>query len=123
MDKDDLKTLCEGVPAEEVDQLHRILHQWTIGPENSYPVQLALLTRAQWRAAAGIPRSVDDARKGLELDLADYRKQTAVLIENLERVGREQVSTLRDIIDGHRSTVAKTEQREAQRDAHLEAVA
>ena len=52
MDKDDLKALCEGMPAEEVDQLHRILHQWTIGPETSYPVQLALLTRAQWRAAA-----------------------------------------------------------------------
>ena len=49
MDKDDLTALLVDAPAEAVDQIHRLLHEWSVGPDSSFPVQLALLTKAQWR--------------------------------------------------------------------------
>ena len=80
-DKDDLAVLCRDMTKEEVDQIHRFLHEWSIGPGNTFPVQLALLTRGQLRAAASIPRSVADSRKWLEQHLAEYRRQTATLTD------------------------------------------
>jgi hypothetical protein len=59
---------------EEVDRIHRLLHEWSVGPDNSFPVQLALLTKAQWRIAANLPRLMNDARKLIELHLAEYRR-------------------------------------------------
>jgi hypothetical protein len=55
LDRDDLAALLAGASAEEVDQIHRLLREWNAGPENSFPVQLALLTKAQWRIAATLP--------------------------------------------------------------------
>jgi hypothetical protein len=52
MDKNDLEGLLIGAPAAEVDRIHRLLHECSVGPDSSFPVQLALLTRAQWRMAA-----------------------------------------------------------------------
>jgi hypothetical protein len=56
LDKDDLAVLCRDMTKEEVDRVHRFLHEWGIGPEDSFPVQFVLLTRAQLRAAASVPR-------------------------------------------------------------------
>ena len=56
MDKNDLAALLVGAPADEVDRIHRLLYEWSVGPDNSFPVQLALLTKAQWRIAANLPR-------------------------------------------------------------------
>ena len=63
MDKDDLAVLCAGMTRDEVDRVHRLLHEWNVGPDTSFPVQLALLTCAQLRAAASVPRLVNDSRK------------------------------------------------------------
>lgn len=82
MDKDDLAELLTGASAEEVDRIHRLLHDWSVGPESSFPVQLALLTRAQWRMAASVPRLLNDSRKWLELHLTEYRRQTAILVSD-----------------------------------------
>jgi len=60
LDKDDLAVLCRDMTKEEVDRIHRFLHEWGIGPEDSFPVQFVLLTRAQLRAAASIPRAIAD---------------------------------------------------------------
>ncbi|MEI6193370.1 MAG: hypothetical protein WCS42_03470 [Verrucomicrobiota bacterium] len=57
LDKDDLAILCHDLTKEEVDRVHRLLHEWSVGPEDSFPVQLALLTKAQWRIAAILPHS------------------------------------------------------------------
>jgi hypothetical protein len=43
------------------------------GDENSFPVQLALLTKAQWRTAARLPYVVKDAQKQLEKAQASHR--------------------------------------------------
>jgi len=79
MDKDDLTALLVDAPAEEVDQIHRLLHEWSVGPDSSFPVQLSLLTRAQWRIAANLPRLMNDARKLIELHLAEYRRQSQAM--------------------------------------------
>ena len=63
MDKDDLAALLVDAPVEEVDQIHRLLHEWNVGPDSSFPVQLALLTKARWRIAACLPRAMNDSRK------------------------------------------------------------
>ena len=52
LDNDDLAVLTANMTKEEVDRIHRFLHEWGTGPENSFPVQFVLLTRAQLRAAA-----------------------------------------------------------------------
>ena len=51
MDDTDFDALCEGAPPAEAKQLRKLLADWCNGQENSFPVQLVLLTRAQWRAA------------------------------------------------------------------------
>ena len=53
LDKDDLAILCRDLTKEEVDRVHRLLHEWGTGPEDSFPAQFSLLTRAQLRAAGG----------------------------------------------------------------------
>ena len=76
LDKDDLAALCADMTKEEVDRVHRLLHEWSVGPDSSFPVQLSLLTKAQWRIAANLPRLMNDARKLIELHLAEYRRQS-----------------------------------------------
>ena len=51
------------------------------GDENSFPVQLPLLTRAQWHAAALVPQAVNDSRKLIEAHLVEYRRQTKGMID------------------------------------------
>jgi hypothetical protein len=79
--------------------------EWCDGDENGFPVQLALLTRAQWQAAASIPRSLTDSRKWLELHLAEYRQQTGGLINKLSVVGANQTNELKGIFIAHAATV------------------
>jgi DNA repair exonuclease SbcCD ATPase subunit len=82
LDKDDLAALCAGVTTDEVDRVHRLLHEWSIGPDSSFQVQLALLTKAQWRIAANLPRLMNDARKLIEAHLAEYRRQSQAMAED-----------------------------------------
>jgi hypothetical protein len=64
-------------------------------------VQLTLLTKAQWRVAANLPRLMNDSRKLIELHLAEYRRQTADLVNNLSAVGEEQSDELKKVIKAH----------------------
>ncbi len=66
---------------------------------------MALLTLAQWRAAASIPHTLNHSRKWLELHLAAYRQQTATLINNLSLVGENQAGELRKVVKAHTETV------------------
>jgi hypothetical protein len=82
MDKNDLAALLVGAPADEVDRIHRLLYEWSVGPDNSFPVQLALLTKAQWRVAANLPRLMNDASKLIEKHLAEYRRQSQAMADD-----------------------------------------
>jgi ABC-type nitrate/sulfonate/bicarbonate transport system substrate-binding protein len=59
---------------------------------------MALLTRAQWQAAASIPRSLNDSRKWLELHLAEYRRQTAVLVKNFSTASDDKIAAFEEVI-------------------------
>jgi hypothetical protein len=105
LDKDDLAVLCAGMTKDEMDRVHRLLHEWKIGPDSSFPVQLALLTSVQLRAAASVPRSLIDSRKWLELHLAEYRKQTAALTNDFAGMVGIKHRELKDIVLKHAETV------------------
>ena len=97
LDKDDLAALLVGAPADEVDRIHRLLYEWSVGPDSSFPVQLALLTKAQWRIAANLPRLMNDARKLIELHLTEYRRQCQAMADDFA-----------DRVDGQNKELKKT---------------
>jgi len=105
MEDTDFDLLCKGLSADEARRLRKIFVEWCDGDENGFPVQMALLTSAQWRASASIPRALHDSRKWLELHLAAYRQQTAALIDNLSAVGENQVDELKKVVQAHTETV------------------
>jgi hypothetical protein len=107
LDKDDLAILCRDMTKDEVDRVHRLLHEWNIGPDASFPVQLALLTCAQLRAAASVPRSLNDSRKWLELHLAEYRQQTAMLVKNFGTASNEKIEAFEGTIEKHAEAMEK----------------
>jgi len=105
MEDTDFDLLSKGLSADEAKRLRKIFVEWCDGDENGFPVQMALLTLAQWRASASIPRALNDSRKWLELHLAAYRQQTAALINNLSAVGESHVDKLKDVVQAHTETV------------------
>jgi len=60
MEDTDFDSLCAGLSADEAKLFRKMLVEWSDGDENGFPVQLALLTRAQWRAAALVPQAVNE---------------------------------------------------------------
>ena len=106
-DKDDLTVLCHDMTKAEVDRVHRLLHEWGAGPEDSFPAQLSLLTRAQLRAAASIPRAITDSRKWLEQHLAEYRRQTVALTDDFAGMVDIKHGELKDIVLKHAETVKR----------------
>ncbi len=55
VDESAFELLTRGASEEETRAVRRLLIEWSKGDENSFPHQLSLLTRAQWRAAAAVP--------------------------------------------------------------------
>jgi hypothetical protein len=107
LNRDDLTALLAGASAEEVDQIHRLLREWNSGPGNSFPVQLALLTRAQWRIAATLPRTLTDSRKLIEQHLAEYRRQTQSLVTEFTSAVDKKNGDLEKIVLQHAETVKR----------------
>lgn len=105
MSKTDLDWLCENASPEEVKRLMRLVHEWSQGDEQSFPVQLALLTRAQWRAVALIPQLVNESRELTELKLAEYRQQTSALVQNLSDTADAKAEALSVIVATHTTSM------------------
>jgi hypothetical protein len=98
MDDTDFDTLCEGASPAEGKQLCKMLADWCAGSENSFPVQLVLLTRAHWRAAAKVPLAVHEARKLFELKWAEQRQQVAALVKGFEQTTTTKVGELEKLV-------------------------
>lgn len=123
LDKDNLAELLKGASAEEVDRIHRLLHEWSVGPESSFPVQLALLTKAQWRIAASLPRLMNDSRKLIEQHLAEYRRQSKTVSDDFSITAGQQAAELKNAVEiSVRTTCHAAEQIQMQL-ADAEAVA
>ena len=101
MDDTCFDLLCKDFSAEEAKLFRKMMAEWSDGDENGFPVQFALLTRAQWRAAALVPQAVNESRKLIELHLAEYRRQTAELVKNLSAVGEDQTDELKNVVKAH----------------------
>lgn len=102
MEPNDFDFLCKDLSPDEVRQLHKALKDWCGGDENSFPVQLALLTRAQWRAAAQVPVQMEQSLKLLDEKLAEYRQQTGTLLKNFNAAVNTKTEELKDIVADHR---------------------
>ena len=107
LNKDDLAVLTANMTKNEVDRVHRLIHEWGVGPEDSFPVQLSLLTGTQLRAAASIPRAIADSRKWLEQHLAEYRQQTATLTNDFAGMVNIKHGELKAIVLKHAETVKR----------------
>ena len=105
MDYHDFDLLCQGLSAEELKQLHKMLNEWGQGDPNSFPVELVLLTKAQWHAAALIPRAIKDSGRLIEKYLAECRQQTVAIVGNLSAVTAENATELKSIVKAHTETV------------------
>ena len=116
MDKNDLAALLVGAPADEVDRIHRLLYEWSVGPDNSFPVQLALLTKAQWRVAANLPHLMNDAGKLIEQHLAEYRRQTGALVETFDDTTSSAIERFEQAIANHSEAI---KQAVAKSNSHL----
>lgn len=102
MDDTDFDFLCEELPPVEAKRLRKMLVEWCAGDENSFPVQLALLTRAQWYAAAQIPVLLKQSLELLDRKLSEYRQNTATLLKGFEFAGSTKVNELKQVIDDHK---------------------
>ena len=101
MDDTCFDLLCKDLSADEAKIFRKMVAEWSNGDENGFPVQFALLTRVQWRAAALVPQAVNESRKLIELHLTEYRRQTAELVKNLSAVGEDQAGELKNVIKAH----------------------
>ena len=112
MDDTGFDFLCQGLSPEEAKLLRKLNAEWSDGDEDSFLVQFALLTRAQWRAAASVPRSVNDSRKWLEQHLAEYRRQTAGLVDHfaiaIEDKNRQFNQELKTVIETQAKATQET---------------
>ena len=123
LDKDDLTALCAGMTKDEVDRIHRLLHEWNVGPDSSFPVQLTLLTKAQWRIAANLPRLMEEARKLIELHLAEYRRQTKAMADDFAGKAQNQSEVLKSAMASHSKTTEQAAEQIQVQLADAEAVA
>ena len=90
MDDTCFDLLCKDFSTEEARLFRKMMVEWSDGDENGFPVQLALLTRVQWRAAALVPQAVNESRKLIELHLAEYRRQTKVMLDDFSGAAQKQ---------------------------------
>ena len=109
MDETDFDTLCEGAPPQEAKRLRKMLAEWCRGDENSFPVQLALLTRAQWRATASVPRLVAESRQQMEDAFKEHRRQTDDMFDEFSSVVEDRIKMLEQIIAAHADSTKKAE--------------
>jgi murein L,D-transpeptidase YcbB/YkuD len=97
VDDTDFDVLCDGASPAEAKQLRKLLADWCDGDESSFPVQLALLTRAQWRAAASVPRLVGDARELLLLKLDERMHTIQTAFDDLDEATLARLDALKQI--------------------------
>jgi methyl-accepting chemotaxis protein len=95
----DFDLLCDGVNPAEAKRLRKILAEWCSGDENSFPVQLALLTKAQWRAIARMPHIMRDSQKEWQQDQASHRARFSEQFNSAMDDARRLASDSKNLLD------------------------
>jgi methyl-accepting chemotaxis protein len=110
MNDTDFDLLCEGTNPTEAKRLRKMLAEWSSGDENSFPVQLALLTKAQWRAIARMPHIMRDSQKEWQQDQASHRARFSEQFKSAMDDARRLASDSKDLLDAaqadHRRQIA-----------------
>jgi hypothetical protein len=99
--------LCKGLSATESKLFRKILKEWCSGEENSFPVQLALLTKAQWLAAAEMPLILQKTVTALEAKLAEHHKQRVALMKTLGNAGDDKIKAFEKTVAVHTEAMEK----------------
>jgi hypothetical protein len=106
----DFDLLCDGVNPAEAKRLRKILAEWCSGDENSFPVQLALLTKAQWRAIGRLPHILRDSQKDWQRDQASHRarfsEQFNSALDDARRLASDSKKLLDAVQADHRRQIA-----------------
>jgi uncharacterized protein YukE len=108
MDDTSFDLLCKGLSPNEAKLFRKMMKEWCAGDEDSFPVQLALLTKAQWCAAALLPNLIKDSGKAIEGHLAECRHHCAAIVKNLSTAAADSADELKSIVKIHAETVGKT---------------
>jgi hypothetical protein len=110
----DFDLLCDGVNPAEAKRLRKILAEWCSGDENSFPVQLALLTKAQWRAIGRLPHILRDSQKDWQQDQASHRACFSAefnsAIDDARRLASDSKKLLDAVQADHRRQIAAQSQ-------------
>ncbi|HEX3719416.1 MAG TPA: hypothetical protein VH595_15790 [Verrucomicrobiae bacterium] len=110
----DFDLLCEGMNPTEAKRLRKILAEWCSGDENSFPVQLALLTKAQWRAVAHLPHVPRDSQIQWQQDQASHRARFSEIFNSAMDDARRLASDSKKLLDAvqadHRRQIAAQSQ-------------
>ncbi len=107
MDETNFDALCEGASPQEAKRLRKILSEWCQGDEDSFPVQLTLLTRAQWRVAARMPQQLVVARQQLDQAFAEHQRRARAAFDEFTREIDTRTGALEQIIARHTETARK----------------
>jgi hypothetical protein len=107
MDDTSFDLLCKGLSPDEVKLFRKIVKEWCNGDENSFPVQLALLTRAQWLAAAQMPLVLQKIIAAFETKLADHQRQMAALVKSLGAAGDDKIKAFEETVAVHTGAMEK----------------
>jgi hypothetical protein len=107
MDNTSFDLLCKGLSTDEAKLFRKILKEWCSGDEDSFPVQLALLTRAQWLAAAQMPTALQKVLTTFEAKLASHEKDMATLVKNSASVGDKKIKEFDETIAVHTEAMKK----------------
>jgi len=107
MDDTCFDLLCKGMSADEAKLFRKMLAEWCDGDENSFPVQLVLLTCAQWRAAAEMPLTLQKIFAAFEARLADHQKQMSALMITLGRAGDDKIKAFEETVATHTEAMEK----------------
>jgi hypothetical protein len=101
MEDTDFDLLCAGLSADDARRMRKIFVEWCDGDENGFPVQLALLTRAQWRATARIPLLVAKARDQFAADFVEQRHKIWQMFSGFQEVLEDKLKVMDTIVTTH----------------------
>jgi hypothetical protein len=107
MNDTDFDLLCKGLSVDEAKLFRKMVKEWCDGDENSFPVQLALLTKAQWLAAAQMPLTLQKIVTAFEAKLADHQRQMAALAKSMSSAGDDKIRAFEETVVVHTEAMEK----------------
>lgn len=101
MDTTSFDLLCKGLSPDEAKLFRKILKEWCCGDEDSFPVQLALLTKTQWLAAAQMVVTLQKIVTAFEGRFDDYEKRIDTTVKKMANAGGEKIKVFEESIAVH----------------------